>query len=256
MAMQRPGRNAVLGLLLVACTLLAASSGSSADGSAEAQEELLEAVTGNRAAKVKSLLRGNSIDVDEQYVLPGWSGRRTALMLAAVEGHISVINALIESGASASVLSDDGQTALMIASKYGDSAAVAALLAGGADVNLPNEDGVTALMEAAWQEHLETTALLIEHGADVDQQRRDEAFKGHTALMLAAQHGHTSAVELLIAAGANVQAQSGEVGSWVGWLPSWLPGNRKQMRALEYAQRARQLDIVALLHKAGQTSDL
>ena len=77
MAMQRPGRNAVLGLLLVACTLLAASSGSSADGSAEAQEELLEAVTGNRAAKVKSLLRGNSIDVDEQYVLPGWSGRRS-----------------------------------------------------------------------------------------------------------------------------------------------------------------------------------
>ncbi len=104
-----------------------------------------------------------------------------ALMWATAEGHVQVIEALIEAGADFRTPLDSGFTPLLFAVRQGRIPAVKALLKAGADVNevvkvkanpkLPEGErslrsGTTPLHLAVANGHLELAAELLEAGAD------------------------------------------------------------------------------------------
>ncbi len=105
-----------------------------------------------------------------------------------------------------------GRAPLMIAAQNGDIAAVKALLDGGARVNSRGVNGTTALMDAAFfSGDAEILRALINAGADVNAADKD----GLTSLMLAIYaNDKTDAAEALLRAGANVGARSES-----GWTP-------------------------------------
>ncbi|KAL7936392.1 ankyrin repeat-containing domain protein [Trichoderma chlorosporum] len=133
-----------------------------------------------------------------------WGG--TVLMSAAEQGSEAIVQLLLENGADISAGDTDGHAALHQAAGGGHSATVQLLLANGADVNSRTKSGDTALHSAAGARHEAASActvqLLLANGADVNACTRDA--EGRTALMNAAQWGHTAAVQLLLANGADV----------------------------------------------------
>jgi ankyrin repeat protein len=94
---------------------------------------------------------------------------------------------------------DDGRTALILAAQNGYLPIVAALLDAGADAGHEMSDGRTALILAAQHGHLPIVEALLKAGADPDHATTD----GSTALILAAQSGHAAVVEALLRSGAD-----------------------------------------------------
>src|SRR5262245_5413419 len=108
---------------------------------------------------------------------------------------------LLEAGADAAAVSDEGETALMVAARTGKIEAVNALLARGADPNIKEQwRGQTALMWAAAEGHAPVIDALLARGADVKARSNG----GFTALLFAAREGRIAAVEALLKAGADM----------------------------------------------------
>eukprot|EP01035_Chromulina_nebulosa_P025430 gene25430-biopygen16455 len=118
-------------------------------------------------------------DADVNAVRPdGW----TAIMLAAVGGHLTCLEWLGGKGANIHAIGLDGKTALMLAAQGGHLTCLQWLATRDANTNLEDQDGITALILAAVGGHLTCLQWLIEYHADVNKVKRD----GRTALMVAA----------------------------------------------------------------------
>jgi ankyrin repeat protein len=104
-----------------------------------------------------------------------------AIMWASAEGHVEVIEALIEAGADFKTPLDSGFTPFLFAVRQGRIPAARALLKAGADVNeavkvrtnpklpegeRPLRNGITPLHLAVANGHLELAAVLLDAGAD------------------------------------------------------------------------------------------
>ena len=104
-------------------------------------------------------------------------------MWAAAEGHLDVVDALLDKGANpnlkarASELTtrstrtdypSGGFTALHWAVRNGDEAVVRRLVEGGADLNITNADGATPMMLAIVNDRFDLAAKLVELGADAN----------------------------------------------------------------------------------------
>lgn len=166
---------------------------------------------------------------------------RTALMLAAANGHETIVRLLIEYGANVNAIDSDGKSALALAAENGHVDvvrwlvehgaelvatdgkewsplalaiendhlnAVRYLVEHGADVNASGHGGETPLMRAIEENHMGVIRCLVEWGVDVDA--TDDV--GTTALMLAAANGHETIVRFLFFCGVNTNAtdQSGK----------------------------------------------
>lgn len=158
---------------------------------------------------------------------------RTALMLAAQNGHVEAVKALIDQGADIHHEDYNGNTALMVAAgsgsievldallqqnplqqdkdasllaaaERGRDAAVGVLIRAKADMEAKNRSQLTPLMLAAWNGHIKTLKALIEANADMEAKN----WNGYTSLMLAAQNGHIEAVNALIKAKADIEAKN------------------------------------------------
>jgi ankyrin repeat protein len=113
---------------------------------------------------------------------------QTALMWAAAEGHVDVVELLLKAGADfRTPLPDSGFTAVFFAAREGHIEVLRALLKAGADVNEAMQPrrpggknpakGTSALILAIENGHYELALTLLDAGADPNDQR-----SGFTAL--------------------------------------------------------------------------
>ncbi|XP_051566532.1 ankyrin repeat domain-containing protein 50-like isoform X1 [Myxocyprinus asiaticus] len=142
---------------------------------------------------------------------------QTALTLASRQGHVGVLQVLLEwvqeqgikSPVARALLEhadSEGWTALRSASWGGHKEAVSLLLEAGAEIDGCDSDGRTALRAAAWGGHEEILLTLLDHGAEVDHSDRE----GRTPLIAAAYMGHKEAVQIMLDAGADVNLADGD----------------------------------------------
>lgn len=152
------------------------------------QQMLREAALEGNSVKVEQLISGNT---DVNASLPDG---RTALMLAAFNRHVSIMDMLLNAGAEVDFKDEHGRTALMYASTGSFPDAVRLLLENGADPNIVDaEDQYSSLMFAAAEGHFGVARVLLEHNADPTIKDKD----GDTAESFARRNGHERVAELL-----------------------------------------------------------
>ena len=125
---------------------------------------------------------------------------RSPLLVASIEGGLSVVKVLVEAGADVCVTDNDGDTCLTLASYFGHTETVRYLVGlPEVDVNHKDSAGCTALLAAA-EKHPDVVEVLIDAGADVEV--KDTA--GRSPLLLACRSGALAVVRVLVKAGAGV----------------------------------------------------
>jgi len=178
---------AVIGLLSIAAAAGAAQKRTLVDLVRE----------GKRENALAAITPAPQVDINEKA-----SDGSTALMWAAYNDDLELVQTLLKVGARANVTSNFGATALSEAIKIGNMQIFRALLDAGADIESPNLDKQTALMLAISSNQPEMAKLLIERGANV---KAIETFRDQTPLMWAAGANQPEIVDLLLAKGANTQ---------------------------------------------------
>jgi uncharacterized protein len=132
----------------------------------------------------------------------------TALMYAADSGRADVVIAMLGGSANQPDRPESGRdrsSALAIAARNGHLDVVNALIAARTDVDSPGNGIETALTNASINGHVEIVHALIAAGADLERTNRNLG----PPLVFSTMSGQTSVVEALIRAGANVNALDG-----------------------------------------------
>jgi ankyrin repeat protein len=200
----------------------------------------------------------------------------TPLMTAAYSGQTGIMRLLLDHGADADALQEDGAAALFYAIEQGGVAAARLLVTEGhANINVRVRNGISPLFAAATNGHSMIVALLLANHAEVDiKERRGftplhgashtgnvaiarmlitdghanvnvKGYNGFTPLHIAAQRGHPEIVELLLEHGANSNALVGPKGETafdlvVGQLNS-LPDNSESADLRKRLQQVRSI---------------
>ncbi|KAJ7435630.1 hypothetical protein FB451DRAFT_1379315 [Mycena latifolia] len=132
-----------------------------------------------------------------------------ALCAASSNGHIHLVELLIDAGAEINSEDVHYGNALYAAAEANHESVVQLLIENGADVNAQGGDYGNALNAASWNGDKSVVQLLIEKGADVNAQGGNCG----NALLVASMNGHKLVVQLLIKKGADVNAQGGFFGN-------------------------------------------
>ena len=149
-------------------------------------------------------------------VTDAWKGQ-TAVMWAAAEDHVPVVEKLIAHGADADAAATSGETALLFAVQLGHDATMRALLAAGADVTVTSPAGAPLTHVAAGGGHHTLGPVLLDHGIEpnaVNKQGQSALHAVVEARRLKHQSRRTTPgpesfafMERLIAGGAEVDAR-------------------------------------------------
>ena len=110
----------------------------------------------------KHLNAGNQENLDIQD-----ENGNTALILAALCGHVKCVEVLLQKGASADHQNKYGNTALILAALYGHVQCVEVLLQKEASVDHQNKYGNTALIATARGGHINIVRNLLCHKANI-----------------------------------------------------------------------------------------
>jgi len=124
--------------------------------------------------------------------------RDTLLIEAAANGHMDVVNLLIENGADVNLKGEAWYGPLHAAAAKGHIEVVKILLENGADVNIFHQN--KPLHDAAMNGHIEVAEILLAHGADINAKGTDEAAPLHTAV----SNNQLAMLKWLLSKGANV----------------------------------------------------
>jgi E3 ubiquitin-protein ligase mind-bomb len=128
------------------------------------------------------------------------NGVADQLVRAAAQGHLETVQRLLE-GVSRNMVDmrSGGKTALQVAAHQGHAAVVRLLLHAGASVNASDNDGDTCLHYAAFGNQPEVLDLLIKAGSELNTANRS----GCTALHIAAHKQPARCVQILLSASAD-----------------------------------------------------
>ncbi|XP_046570876.1 ankyrin repeat domain-containing protein 50-like [Haliotis rubra] len=123
----------------------------------------------------------------------GW----TAVMMAALKGHVDVLQILVSEGADLTLTDDDGNNCLMLASVYGQVKMIQHLLSidNVFDTNRQGQDGKSAVMAAANEGHYDVFKVMLNRDADL----RIVDVYGSNCLILACIGGNALIVQHLLA---------------------------------------------------------
>ena len=178
-------------------TVVAAFSSVSA---AQSANPVADAAMASNVASVRALLKQGA-DVNAAQ-----GDGMTALHWAATHGDADLARMLIYAGANLRAATRlNGYTPLFLASREGHHAVIQALLEAGADAKVVSSTGSTSLMLAAASGSVPAVKLLIDAGADVHAR---ETARGQTALMFAAAYDRAAVIDLLLQKGADVAVAS------------------------------------------------
>lgn len=141
------------------------------------------------------------------------------LLEAAAVGDAERLSALLAAGSDTATRSPDGFTPLHYACYFGHEAAARVLLEAGADAEAVADNGTSLrpIHSATASKKSALVRLLLEHGVDPNTAQAG----GYTALHSAAQHHDQDMMAALIAAGADpdAKADDGKVAADFGPLP-------------------------------------
>ncbi|XP_046335601.2 serine/threonine-protein phosphatase 6 regulatory ankyrin repeat subunit A-like [Haliotis rufescens] len=192
---------------------------------------LIKACETGNCCIVETLIAMKSQDINYR----GQHGR-TAVMMAALKGHVDILQILVSVGADLALIDDDGNDCLMLASVYGHVQVAQHLLCmdNVFDVNKRGQDGMSAVMAAAHEGNDGVFNLMVHEKADLltvddygstcliqaciggnanivqyllDMKIFDVESRGNdgwTPLMAAAAAGHQEVFQMLVEAGADV----------------------------------------------------
>ena len=187
----------------------------------------------------------------------------TAAMLAALNGHVEVVQFLHRAGCDLDKADNYGYTAGMLAAWGGHLEVVQFLHGAGCDFDKANNDGWTAGICAAFSGHLEVVQFLHTVGCDLDKADND----GWTAGIAAAQGGHLEVVQFLHTAGCDLDKADND-----GWTAGILAAQNGHVEVVQFLHRAGcdfdkadkdgwtagilaaqncHLEVVKFLHRAG-----
>ncbi len=145
---------------------------------------------------IKQLLFTGKIDPDK----PGLFGK-TALHLAAQDGHIEICRILLDGGATVDSRDQDRETPLHKAASFGREAVVDLLIDHGSEINAKSIKERTPLIFAAYYRHPRVAAKLLQSGADPYWRASD----GWTPACAAAAGGSLTILAWLQAKGAPLE---------------------------------------------------
>ncbi|HWB19100.1 MAG TPA: ankyrin repeat domain-containing protein [Phycisphaerales bacterium] len=126
----------------------------------------------------------------------------TLLGIAAQEGKVDIVKALLNAGADVNAVDRNGRTPLMAAASAKNPQVIYALLDGGANVGLRDQIGSTALSWTAFRGSPDCVQALLDAGADANIVTTTT---GWTPLIWAAGFGDAATIPILVKAGAKLE---------------------------------------------------
>jgi ankyrin repeat protein len=170
----------------------------------EPLEALFAGIAERNVATVSSFLRrGLSADSAD---MKG----NTLLQISARTGDLPMVNTLLSFKANPKLRNALGETALMLAAVEGHVEVVRRLIDAGSEIN---GEGWTALHYAAWKGRLDVCKLLISKGADIDVRGPN----GITPVMMAVRSGDLDTVKWLVWEVADLDAQTIDGATALSW---------------------------------------
>nr|XP_014347992.1 PREDICTED: ankyrin-1-like isoform X2 [Latimeria chalumnae] len=165
-------------------------------GDSSKTDNIYEAVATGNLSYLEEVLKINNIN--EANTL-----NETLLHIAAANGHISVIQYLIEKGTKTDVRDSKGRSPLHRAAENGHVNAVKTLLQAGADIYAFNKESKAPLHVAAQNSHFSIVKILLDEEARVYKNRKN-------FLHLAALKDDSNLAQILLSNGAPVDAKDDE----------------------------------------------
>ena len=178
----------------------------------------------------------------------------TLFLVACGEGHMNIIDYLLENGCDSDATDKIGRNGLHLAARKGQPKVLEKLLAMGKNVDSLTHDGGTPLFVAAVGGHVECCKVLVEHGSDVNKQAKN----GFTAAFCAASIGNLEVLKYLIDHGAVLTSNEINKDSVISAAVV-----NDHLDIVEYLHKIKNIDINAreadgtsLLHRAAATDRL
>lgn len=169
-----------------------------------------------------------SIDARADYLGNG----EQAIHVAAKNGHIKMVEMLVDRGASVTAEESHGWEPIHLASFGGHTAVVETLVRRGASVGTTDHDGKQPLHGASMNGHVKLVERLVELGANVSA----GTSLGAQPLHFAAYKGHVAVVERLVALGASVTATDERGNVPAHWAE--FGGHKKVIEALVHGAKS------------------